>query len=526
LELQSTRMVAGSSRLSAQMIYRNGLTSDRFAYASIESEAVGPSLILGLNSIEPLSEGLFERLCDVGITYFARIIELLIRENTTDLAVRELEAIIDHISDGLIVLDRSGFVRYINAPGAKILGVNPAMSLGREFKNVIDFEPFITPIFETKKGHIDREVHVRTRNKEIHLLDTAVPIIDERGTVISIVNTFHETARARQLSNRMAGDRARYRFSDILGHSSKLAGAIEMARRAAHSDSTVLLYGESGTGKELFAQSIHNEGPRGSDPFVAVNCAAMPRDLIESELFGYSPGSFTGADKGGRLGRFELASDGTIFLDEISEMPLDVQAKLLRVLQERQVTRIGGASSIPINIRVIVAANRDLSEMVGKKTFREDLFYRLNVLRIEVPPLRSRQDDIGLLVEQSIQRTCTLLHRPLIRLGQTALEQLKDYHWPGNVRELQNIIERLVNVTDDGHVEEIPVGWLAHNQLEFGASTKWQREVLSLEEAERRAVFVAMEACKYNVTKAAKSLGVTRPTLYAKLKRHGIGSRL
>ena len=467
-----------------------------------------------------------EGLCRMGCGFVARTIDLLDQAKALWQVAREQEAIIDHISDGLLVLDRSGILRYLNAPGGRILQLDPATSVGRPFHELLDFDPIIAPIFATRQGYIDRELHIRTRNVALHLMDTAVPIMGEDGTVVSIVNTFREMARVKRLSNRLAGDRARYRFSDIIGHSRAIKDAISNARRAARSNATVLLRGESGTGKEIFAQSIHNDGQRAAGPFVAVNCAALPRDLIESEMFGYAPGSFTGADKAGRPGRFELASGGTIFLDEISEMPLDVQAKLLRVLQERQVTRIGGTSSLPVDVRVIAAANRDLRELVAKQAFREDLYYRLNVVRIDLPALRERREDIARLADESIRRSCAVMHRPALSLGPRALRQLETHDWPGNVRQLQNLIERLVNMTDSDEVEDLPLDWLTDGPVAVQPSHAAEPagRAMSLLEAEHLAIRAALAETSLNLTKAAELLGITRPTLYAKMKRFGLAT--
>lgn len=496
----------------------------RLTVVPVEAVEANQPFRLVVHEEKPGRRKVLDGLCRVGACSLANTLGLLSQTSQLRLLLREQSAVIDHMSDGLIVLDRFGILRYLNAPGRRILGVHGNENIGRPLKDVIDFEPFITDIFRTKRGYVDRELKITSSKINIHILDTAVPIIDD-GEVVSIVNTFHEIARAHRLSNRMAGDRARYRFSDIIGTSAPLLAAIAIAERAARSSANVLLCGESGTGKEVFAQSIHNGGRRAAAPFVAVNCAALPRDLIESELFGYAPGSFTGADKSGRPGRFELATGGTIFLDEISEMPLDVQAKLLRVLQERQVTRIGGGTSISIDVQVIAAANRDLWAMVGASSFRSDLYYRLNVLRIDIPPLRVRRDDIEPLVDHSLQRTCTLMHRPMLRLGPQALAALKAYHWPGNVRELQNVIERLVSMTDDDEAESVPPTWLEPEiPGEYPAPNDETDEPLSLAEAERRAIAAAMRAHDDNITRAAHTLGITRPTLYAKLRRMALSS--
>ena len=492
------------------------------AYGSIRSES--EPMILAVSAVEPISQQTLASLCRIGTGFLAPTLDLLRQTRALRQLVLEQEAIIDHMSDGLLVLDRSGILRYLNAPGGRILRLDPAKSVGRLFREILDIEPFISPIFSTAQGHVDRELQIRIKQVDLHLLDTAVPILNEAGEVVSIVNTFREMAAVKRLSNRLSGDTARYRFSDVIGNSRPIKDAIALGRRAARSNATVLLFGESGTGKEVFAQAIHNDGARASGAFVAVNCAALPRDLIESEMFGYSPGSFTGADKAGRPGRFELASGGTVFLDEISEMPLDVQAKLLRVLQERQLTRIGGTRSIAVDVRVIAAANRDLSDLVARHEFREDLFYRLNVLRIDLPALRERGEDIARFVDDSIRRSCAALHRPILALSPRALGQLQGYYWPGNIRQLQNVVERLVNMVDADEVDELPPSWFGEERHagKSQSACLTDGKVVTLEQSERLAIRAALEALNFNVTKTADALGITRPTLYAKMKKYGL----
>lgn len=481
----------------------------------------GTSFVLAVGSATSDLDGL-DAACRLGAWILEREVGLGEQAVRLRQLAQEQEAIIDHISDGLMVVDRSGVVRYMNAPAGRILALDPAASLGRTLRALLDFEPIIEPILTTGHGYADRELQIDTPKRRLHLLDTAVPIHDEQGNVVSIVNTFREMARVRQLSQRMVGDQARYRFADIKGESKLLREAVGVARRAARSDAAVLIYGESGTGKELFAQSIHADGRRSSGPFVAINCAALPRDLIESELFGYAPGSFTGADRAGRPGKFELASTGTIFLDEISEMPLDVQAKLLRVLQERQITRIGGARTTPIDVRIVAAANRDLRKLVGQRSFREDLYYRINVIRIDVPPLRARADDIDRLTDDAIERTCVAMHRSKPALTPELRRQLRAYPWPGNIRQLQNIIERLVNMIDTPVIDALPPDWLLDSPASVPDSSRPLDDdsCMSLEEAERRCIRHVMRQTDHNVTKSAQILGITRQTLYAKLKKH------
>lgn len=464
-----------------------------------------------------------ERLSEVGAQYLARSLDRQEHAETLYRVIAEQKAVMDHISDGLLVLDSAGIVRHVNAPACRMLKLDARDCIGKPLTAILDFDLTIGKVFRTGEGYVDRELHIRSPRLDLHIMDTAVPILSETGAVISVVNTFQEMSRVKKLSNRMAGDRARYRFSDVLGHSRSIKEAIADGRRSARSDANVLLYGESGTGKEVFAQSIHNDGRRANGPFVAINCAALPRDLIESELFGYVPGSFTGADKVGRPGRFELASGGTIFLDEISEMPLDVQAKLLRVLQERQITRIGGAASIAIDVRVIVAANRDLKEMVSRSAFREDLFYRLDVIQIDMPPLRDRREDIPRLVDEFIRRSCAALHRPTIALAPAALSQLESYSWPGNIRQLQNVIERLVNMVDGDHVDSMPPDWLSAEPLrESPGPSIPLTQTFNLGEVEKQTILSCLEETGHNIAKSAEALGITRPTLYAKIRKYGL----
>lgn len=438
--------------------------------------------------------------------------------------VLKQDAIIDHISDGLLVLDRHGILEYCNEPASKILKINLQTGIGRPISEVLDFEPSINDVFQKGEGYIDREHQIESPSLSLHVIDTAIPIRDETGQIISVVNTFRRIERVKRLSYKMMIDRPLYGFHDLIGTSRSLKTAIAAGQKASISDTSVVLYGESGTGKELFAQSIHSHGARREGPFIAINCAAIPRDLVESELFGYTPGSFTGADTAGRPGKFELASGGTLFLDEVAEMPLEVQAKLLRVLQEKRVLRIGAAHSTPVDARIIAASNKQLKEMVVEGSFREDLFYRLSVIEIDIPALRDRSNDIPTLVEHFLHNYCLRASRKPIKLSNNAMSQLISYDWPGNVRQLQNIVERLVSLSDSDVVDSIPAAWINGNTSpksnEVDANPT--DTLLSMEQWERRAVVTTLEATDFNITRAAKLLGISRPTLYSKLKHFNI----
>ncbi|MDA8235978.1 MAG: sigma-54-dependent Fis family transcriptional regulator [Clostridia bacterium] len=323
--------------------------------------------------------------------------------------------------------------------------------------------------------------------------------------------------------NRLVGAKARFTFDDSIGECEVFQQAVFLARCGAASSSTILLQGESGTGKELFAQAIHNAGKRANGPFIAVNCGAIPRELIESELFGYEEGAFTGARRGGCPGKFELASGGTIFLDEIGDMPLDLQVILLRVLQEKVLTRLGGRKVIPVDVRVIAATHRDLKSEIKKGQFREDLFYRLDIFTINVPPLRERQEDIPLLAGYFVRKIGRQLGKPFMEISPQALISLTNYVWPGNVRELENALERAINVApgDQIMVEHLPenLAFVIKSQLptETGLT-----KLYSLQEIEYQTIIYTLSTLKKNIAQAARVLGVSRNTLYKKIQQYQI----
>ncbi|ACB85728.1 sigma-54 interaction domain-containing protein [Natranaerobius thermophilus] len=335
---------------------------------------------------------------------------------------------------------------------------------------------------------------------------------------------------------------AKYNFTDIIGESQQMRKAKELGEAAASSDSSVLICGETGTGKELFAQSIHNASYRCSKPFIAINCAALPPSLIESNLFGYVEGAFTGAKKGGATGVFEKANNGTLFLDEISEMDLDLQSKLLRVLQEKEVTRIGGRKVIPLNLRIIAATNRNLEDMIQKGQFRRDLFFRLNVIEVKLPPLRDMKEDIPLLVNETIIKMNSIFGKAIKGVDKEALEMLINYDWPGNVRELYNCIERAFNlIGDDNYIRKKHLnfkfnngnGITAQNYMEEIEDTEGNPINLdndtgqrSLDDIvanyEKQVIEAVLKEVKGIRAKAAKRLNISPATLWRKMKKLNI----
>jgi transcriptional regulator with PAS, ATPase and Fis domain len=448
--------------------------------------------------------------------------------------VEEQKAIIDHIGDGLMVLGPGAVVRHASTVAGRILGIDPVVSIGRPLGELIDFEPIIGPIFSTGVGYVDRELIIDSPARHLHLIDTAIPIKNSCGQVVSVVNTFREIKRVRKIAGKYAGNYARYTFDSIVGTSESLMNAVGAARKAARGAANLLLSGESGVGKEVFAQAIHNASARHNQPFIAINCAALPHDLIESELFGHAPGSFTGATKEGRPGKFESADGGTVFLDEISELPIDVQAKLLRVLQEREVTRLGDTKGIPIDVRIICASNRDLETMVAAKEFREDLYYRCNVIEISIPPLRSRKVDITATASFFLNKYAALLNKKIFGFTEKALRQMNEYSWPGNVRELENLVERTVNLSDEGWIDDVSAvlrrtrgtgdrsEGASSGDMGVGNGAGKAPVVQSLKDVERDAISHALAACQFNVTRCAAILEISKPALYAKVKRYRI----
>ena len=299
---------------------------------------------------------------------------------------------------------------------------------------------------------------------------------------------------------------------EIIGKSDVMQSIFDLITRVAPTESTVLITGESGTGKELIAQAIHGNSLRGYMPFIAVSCGALPDTLLESELFGYEKGAFTGADSA-RRGRFEMADTGTLFLDEVGEISPKTQVNLLRVLQQKTIRRLGGEEELKVDVRILAATNRDLEKQISEDRFREDLFYRLNVISIHVPPLRERKEDIPLLVEAFIRKYCLAMNRELVRISPSSLKLLTDYHWPGNVRELENIIERAIVIGDGKEIrtDDIP---LAKNA---GMVADYPRSLGKMEEMHIKKI---LEENNWNISQAARELEIDRQTLYNKIEKY------
>ncbi len=425
--------------------------------------------------------------------------------------------VLNSVSDGLLMINGQGIVTFINPTGAKILNVKVSEAIGKHIQELVDFKPVVLRVLETGQGYTDKEFFIETKRGVLHFIKTAIPLRDKDGRLEGVVDIFREIKQVRKLVNRMVGATAMFTFDDIVGESACMVEIKRLAKIAANSMATVLIQGESGTGKEMVAQAIHKASARSEGPFVAINCGALPRDLVESELFGYEDGAFTGARQGGRPGKFELAHGGTIFLDEIGEMSLDVQVKILRVLQDKRILRVGGTRYMDVDVRVIAATNRDLLRAVGEGSFRQDLYYRLNVLPILVPPLRERRDDVERLAVYFMEKTCEQLGVPVKRLSPGALTVLRRQDRPGNARELENIIERAAHLCEGPEITEqhLPMN-LA---VQHGALHQENR---SLRDIERVAIEETLLKTQWNVSRSARLLGVGRNTLYGKIREYQI----
>jgi two-component system NtrC family response regulator len=318
----------------------------------------------------------------------------------------------------------------------------------------------------------------------------------------------------------------KYGFENIIGHSRSLLYALDVAARAAESDSTVLIHGETGTGKELLAKAIHFNSQRRGKPFVAINCGAIPRELLESELFGHVKGAFTGAVSHKR-GKVEMADSGTLFLDEIGELPPELQVKILRTIQEREIEKLGGLEATQINVRIIAATNRNLEAMVEDETFRKDLYYRLSVIPLELPPLRQRVDDIPDLAEHFFVRAKQRLGRPDLVLPQGLIRYFSGYHWPGNVRELENVIERVIVLARGKEItlEDLPPNLRQEPSALDAIKFELPDSGISLEGVERELILRALEKCGWNQSKAARYLDISRRTLGYRMEKFGLAKQ-
>ncbi|UWG99023.1 sigma 54-interacting transcriptional regulator [Dehalobacter sp. DCM] len=451
-----------------------------------------------------------------------------------------LNTTLEFIDEGIVSIESDGSIIRANKEAGRILHCGNNSLDGRNIFEYFNKNTRIKEYVIGKRNAEFLEENVKCGHDEKPYLVSIKPVIRQDNdssdiTILRLVNTDKINA----LVTNRTGAVAKFNFNDIVGESESMNRAKRLAHRFAGSQENVLLLGESGTGKEIFAQAMHNQY-RPNGPFIAVNCAAMPRNLIESELFGYEAGAFTGAEKHGRPGKIELANGGTLFLDEIGDMPYELQAVLLRVLQDKMVMRLGGNKYRQVNFRLIAATNQDLLTMIKDKVFREDLYFRLSVLNIEIPPLRERGNDIFLLTEYFIRQYSQRMGWKVSGITEAAKSKLLKYDWPGNVRQLENAIIYAVNVAEEQDIDlsHLPkeLQLMAEDKAGVVVSANEMQDtqdgsdsaedpMFSMKESEKQVLLRTMSKSGYNIGVAANFLGISKTTLYRKLKEHKISTK-
>ncbi|GAA0221569.1 sigma-54 dependent transcriptional regulator PrdR [Metaclostridioides mangenotii] len=467
--------------------------------------------IIGVLTQEHIRDYLYMNLEDYGIT---------------------LKYIIGEIKEGICAINKEGVVILWNKFMEERYNIKSEEIVGSKMSDFLE-GTVSEKVLNTKKSMSD--VYYTYKKKGMHGLVHAKPIFF-KDEFIGVVCTEVDVTEAKNLSIELeqTHDKLKYlqdevknlskgSFNDILGKSYKLEKAKSIAKQVAKTNSSIFICGESGTGKEVFSRAIHDYSNR-KGQFIPVNCSAIPNELFESEFFGYESGAFTGASKKGKSGIFELARDGTVFLDEIADLPLNMQAKLLRVLQEKEIRRIGGDTTIKINVRVISATNKDLEAMVKEETFREDLYYRLNVVEINIPPLRERKEDIGLLVHSFLEEICLQNNKPILNITKEAFEVLEACRWKGNIRELRNTIENIVVLSNSNtiDVDDLP-SYLIEQTKQIAIEEDYPLDLTTAtQQLEIKNINKALKMANGNKAKAAKILNIPRTTLYYKIEQYNI----
>lgn len=429
-------------------------------------------------------------------------------------------AMMNNLAYGVFAIDLNDEIKWVNDSACRIINVRRKKLLDKPINEILPEWMKIKRIVLHDLSFLDQESHFGLSEIQENFLFNSYLIKNDEQEILGFLLTFRPLSRMLNLVKKYSGLHAYYTFNDIIARSPQTIKLIKYAQKVSNSPSTILITGESGTGKEVFAQAMHNASERHESAFVAVNCGAISPTLIESEMFGYEEGAFTGARKGGCPGKFELANGGTIFLDEIGEMPFDMQVKLLRVLQEGTITRVGSQESKKVDVRVIAATNKDLEKEVDKGEFRLDLFYRLNVIPIHIPALRERKEDIIPLARNFMASKGEKLNKPIPEFTKDMEEKLLRYPWHGNVRELENYIEKLVNLGDSK--DFIDISDNEKQQSYISAEVSVKKELKSLDLVEKETIVFAINELDGNISQVAKSLGIGRNTLYSKLKKYNI----
>lgn len=432
----------------------------------------------------------------------------------------EMTTILETTHEGIFAINRNGYIKHSNSIAEALFSTTKGDIIGSHINKFMMGCPALE-VIRTGIGYTENEEIYKRGNSSLHLIVTAKPFFSN-NEVNGVVLSFRDISEAEKLVYKINTRALKYTFDDILGESDAIRRAKNQALLTARGNSTVLIMGESGTGKEMFAKAIHYASPRAKQPFVSVNCGAIPENLLESELFGYEKGAFTGASEKGKIGKFEMASGGTIFLDEIGDMPLHLQVKILHVLQNMRYERVGGNKTVIVDVRVIAATNKDLEAMIREGTFREDLYYRLSVIPMNIPPLRDRKEDIRLLMNHFLEKYKTFMNRKITGFDKDAEQAYLNYDWPGNVRELENAVEYGTNMAfgDVIGLDALPARLL---KREVSPITIGEMDLPLTEQIrhyEREIILNKLNKHRNdsNVKDVvAKELGLSRATLYRKL---------
>ncbi len=494
----------------------------------------------GYNSCYQMALAVYNNLNKAENCHLYHEKELRLEQQALSKMHNELTNVFDTMTDGVLVLNQDGRISRLNPAAKQIIGQpDESKIIG---VHVVDLfcgkAPNTLKLLETGREFYDAEILLDGLCGQIHVTSSGKPIFNQHHQVIGATIIIRPIAQVQQLINKFTGAQANFTFESIIGEDKNIKRAVKLALAAGKNMSNVLLQAESGTGKEVFAQAIHNSSSRRNGPFVAINCAAIPRELVGSELFGYAEGAFTGARRGGRPGKFEMANQGTLLLDEIGDMPLEQQAILLRAIQEKAIMRVGGDTLRPIDVRIIAATNQNLLERVEEGMFRADLYYRLNVVQISLPPLRERRGDIKLLLSHFLQDMSPKVNRVIRGCDEEVIKCLEDYYWPGNIRQLQNIVERVLLLVEDDWItlDHLPREILmtntnssagtreetySKNVLSQSVTSRFARKLFAIEQ-ERANIINSLDRNAGNISRTSHELGVSRQTLYRKMKEYQI----
>ena len=512
------------------------LSGHCFYRASIVYPIIAETEVIGTISLIAFDDAQKETLTkntDSLIEFIGRMADLisskaLEREITAERMVmaNRLEAVVDAVYEGVVAINGEGTVTHFNQSAERLFGARKEHVIGKDAKLILPTLP-LSEVLRDGKGFNSREVFFDFGGRKLHLLSTARPITVENSPIAGVVASFRDFKETQRLAYEIMSTQEMIDFEDIIGVSKSFTEVKSKAVKISSGNLTILIVGESGTGKEVFARAIHASGPHGHKPFVSINCGAIPENLLETELFGYDEDAFPGARRGGKQGKFELADGGTIFLDEIGNLSLYLQAKLLRYLQDRRIERVGGGRVIPVDVRVIAATNNDLQEMVRKNLFRDELYYRLSVIPLVIPPLRERPEDIPLLLDHYMKRFGKLLGKDIRGFSDEAMKACVKYYWPGNVRELVYTVEYAINLEENHLIslENLTPEIREESRKKTRDGIAGDGRLLQLAQLEKEAITVALDRFGWNdegKIRAARALGISRATIYRKIQRYGL----